>query len=89
LARSNIELLALAGRRGNQALLGNIQLNNQQLPASLSGELTRTDQMRSCQRVLTTVANLIIDVQACKPHQHADLTQAAAIAGKIESSLPS
>ena len=45
----------------------NIQLNNQQLPAWLSGELTRTDtqlaipivrgngdQMRSCQRVLTT-----------------------------------
>jgi hypothetical protein len=89
LARSNIELLALAGRRGNQALLGNIQLNNQQLPASLSGELPRTDQMRSCQRVLTTAANLIIDVQACKPHQRADLTQAAAIAGKIESSLPS
>jgi hypothetical protein len=44
--------------------------------------------MRSCQRVLTTVANLIIDVQACSPHQHADLIQAAAIADKIESSLP-
>jgi hypothetical protein len=27
-------------------------------------------------------------VAACKPHQHADLTQAAAIADKIESSLP-
>lgn len=79
----------------------NIQLNNQQLPAWLSGELTRTDnqlaipvvrgegdQMRSCQRVLTTSANLIIDVQACKPHRHAGVTQAAAIADKIEASLP-
>lgn len=79
----------------------NIQLNNQQLPAWLSGELTRTDtqlaipivrgegdQMRSCQRVLTTAANLVIDVQACKPHQHAGVTQAAAIADKIEAALP-
>ena len=79
----------------------NIQLNGQPLPAWLSGDLTRTDtqlampytrgygdQTRSCQRVLTIAANLIIDIQACKPQQQSAVTQAAAVADKIESKLP-
>lgn len=79
----------------------NIQLNNRQLPAWLSGDLTRTDtqlampiirgsgdQIRSCQRVLAVAANVILDIQACKPQQHVAVTQAVAIADKIESALP-
>jgi hypothetical protein len=79
----------------------NIQLNGQSLPPWRSGELTKTDtrlaipytrgagdQTRSCQHVLSLVANLILDVQACKPQQEAAVTQAADVADKIESKLP-
>jgi hypothetical protein len=79
----------------------NIQLNGQTLPAWHSGELTKTDtrlaipytrgsadQTRSCQHVLSLAANLILDIQACKPQQQSDVTQAAAVADKIESKLP-
>lgn len=79
----------------------NIQLNGQTLPAWRSGDLTKTvtrlampysrgtgDQTRSCQRVLSTAANLILDIQACKPQQQSAITQAAAVADKIESKLP-
>jgi hypothetical protein len=79
----------------------NIRLNDQPLPAWLSGDLTRTDtelsmpftrgsgdQTRSCQRFLAVAANLILDIQACKPQQQATLTEAAQIADKIEAKLP-
>jgi PknH-like extracellular domain len=79
----------------------NIQLNGQALPAWKSGDLTKTDtrlalpytrgtadQTRSCQRVLSIAANLILDIQACKPPQQDAVTAAAAVADKIESKLP-
>jgi hypothetical protein len=79
----------------------NIQLNGQTLPAWHSGDLTKTatrlaipytrgegDQTRSCQRVLSMDANLIFDIQACKPQQPSPVTVAGAIADKIESKLP-
>ena len=79
----------------------NIQLNGQTLPGWRSGDLTKTDtelampytrstgdQIRSCQRVLSLAANLILDIQACKPQQDSAVTQAATVADKIESKLP-
>jgi hypothetical protein len=79
----------------------NIQLNGQALPKWVSGDLTKTDtrlalpytrgtgdQTRSCQRVLSLVANLILDIQACKPQQQTAITAAADVADKIESNLP-
>jgi hypothetical protein len=79
----------------------NIQLNGQTLPKWVSGELTKTDtrlalpytrgtgdQTRSCQRVLSLVANLILDIQACKPQQQSAITAAADVADKIEAKLP-
>jgi hypothetical protein len=79
----------------------NIRLNDQPLPAWFSGDLTKTDnelsmpytrgsgdQTRSCQRFLTVAANLILDIQACKPQQPTTVTAAAEIADKIESKLP-
>jgi PknH-like protein len=79
----------------------NIQLNGQMLPAWHSGDLTQTDtrlaipytrgegdQTRSCQRVLSVVANLILDIQACKPQQQLPVAVAAAVADKIESKVP-
>jgi hypothetical protein len=80
----------------------NIQLNGVPLPPWRSGDLTKTatrlamqytrgagDQTRSCQHVLSLVANLILDIQACKPQQQAPVTSAADVADKIESKLPS
>ena len=79
----------------------NIQLNGHAFPKWVSGELTKTDtrlaipytrgtgdQGRSCQRVLSLVANLILDIQACKPQQQSAITAAADVADKIESKLP-
>jgi serine/threonine-protein kinase len=79
----------------------NIQLNGQKLPGWRSGDLTKTDtrlampytrtsgdQIRSCQRALALVVNLILDIQACKPQQQTAITQAADVADKIESKLP-
>ena len=79
----------------------NIQLNGQALPKWVSGELTKTDtrlalpytrgtgdQSRSCQRVLSLVANLILDIQACKPQQQSAITATADVADKIEAKLP-
>jgi len=79
----------------------NIQLNGQTLPAWHSGELTKTDtrlalpytrgagdQTRSCQHVLSLVANVILDIQACKPQQQSAITAAADVADKIASKLP-
>jgi len=80
----------------------NIRLNEKPLPAWKSGDLTKTDtrlsmpytrgsgdQTRSCQRDLSIVANLILDIQACKPQQQDAVAQAADIADKIESKIPS
>lgn len=79
----------------------NIRLNEQPLPAWLSGDLTKTDTelsmpftrgageaTRSCQHVLSVTANLILDIQACKPAQSTAVTQAATIADRIASNLP-
>lgn len=79
----------------------NIQLNGQALPGWHSGDLTKTDtqlaipytrtsgdQIRSCQRALALVVNVILDIQACKPQQPSAVTQAVDIADKIESKLP-
>jgi hypothetical protein len=79
----------------------NIRLNDQPLPAWLSGDLTKTDtelampftrgsgeQIRHCQRALEVVANLILDIQACKPQQATAVTEAGSIADAIESRLP-
>lgn len=78
-----------------------IQLNGQALPKWHSGDLTKTDnllalpytrtsgdQIRSCQRALAVAANVILDIQACKPQQESPVTQAADIADEIESKLP-
>ena len=79
----------------------NIRLNDQPLPAWRSGDLTATDsrltmpyvrgrgpQTRSCERALAVAANVILDVQACKPQQPADVTQAGEIADRIVTRLP-
>jgi hypothetical protein len=79
----------------------NIQLNGQTLPAWHSGDLTKTDsrlampytrgtgnQTRSCQHVLSLAANLILDIQACRPQQESPITQAVDVTDKIESKLP-
>jgi hypothetical protein len=79
----------------------NITLNGTKLPRWTSGNLTKTvdrlaipvtrgsdDQARSCQRVLSIAANVVVDVQACKPLQQSPVTAAAAIADQIESALP-
>jgi hypothetical protein len=80
----------------------NIRLNDQPLPAWLSGDLTKTDTKlsmpftrgagaatRSCQHVLAVAANLIVDVQACMPQQSVAVTQASTITDRIVSNLPS
>jgi PknH-like extracellular domain len=79
----------------------NIRLNEQAMPKWVSGDLERTDtrlsmpytrgtgdQTRSCQRVLSVAANLILDIQACRPRQPEPATVAGAIADKIEAKLP-
>jgi hypothetical protein len=79
----------------------NIRLNDQQLPAWLSGDLSASDsklampyvrgsgtQVRSCQRALALAANVILDIQACKPQQQAAITAAGDIADRIEAKLP-
>jgi len=79
----------------------NIRLNDQPLPAWLSGDLTATNsrltmpyvrgsgvQTRSCQRALAVAANVILDIAACRPQQASDVTQAGEIADRIEARLP-
>lgn len=78
----------------------NITLNDRPLPKWLSGDLSRTDtrlaipiargvgdESRMCQHSLSVVSNVIIDVEACRPPTRI-VTQAAIIAGKIETGLP-
>jgi hypothetical protein len=79
----------------------NIRLNDQQLPAWLSGELSASDsrltmpyvrgsgtKVRLCQRALAVVANVILDIQACEPRQPMAITAAGEIADRIEAKLP-
>jgi serine/threonine-protein kinase len=79
----------------------NIRLNDQPLPAWLSGDLSATDRrlampyvrgsdpvIRSCERALAVAANVILDVQACKPQQRNAVTQAGEITDRIEAKLP-
>ncbi|MHA3023521.1 sensor domain-containing protein [Mycobacterium sp. BMJ-28] len=79
----------------------NIRLNEQALPKWVSGNLDKTDtllsmpytratgdQTRSCQRALAVAANVILDIQACKPQQAEPVTAAADIAAKIEAKMP-
>ncbi|OBC15996.1 hypothetical protein A5784_28315 [Mycobacterium sp. 852013-50091_SCH5140682] len=78
----------------------NITLNGQPLPRWTSGDLTKTDseltmpftrvngdQTRACQRALAVAANLVMDVQACKP-DGSSVTQAADIVDKIKAAMP-
>jgi hypothetical protein len=73
----------------------NITLNGEPLPKWKSGQLTKTDdeltlpftrvngdQTRDCQRALAVAANLVMDVQACKP-AGSSVTQAADVVGEI------
>ncbi|MDH6194619.1 hypothetical protein M2272_001248 [Mycobacterium frederiksbergense] len=78
----------------------NITLNDEPLPKWTSGDLTTTDseltmpftrvkgdQIRACQRALAVAANLVIDVQACKP-EGSLVTQAADLVDKIKAAMP-
>ncbi|NOP94845.1 sensor domain-containing protein [Mycolicibacterium fortuitum] len=78
----------------------NITLNGEPLPKWKSGELTKTDdeltlpftrvngdQIRACQRALAVAANLVMDVQACKP-AGASVTQAADVVDEIKAAMP-
>ncbi len=79
----------------------NIRLNDQPLPAWLSGDLTSSQnklmmpyvrgsgaQTRSCQHALALATNVILDIQACRPQQPTAVTQAGEIADRIEAKLP-
>ncbi len=78
----------------------NITLNGEALPKWTSGDLTKTDsqltlpftrvngdQTRACQRALAVAANLVMDVQACKP-AGSSVTQAADVVDKIKAAMP-
>lgn len=78
----------------------NITLNGEPLPKWKSGQLTKTDdeltlpftrvngdQTRDCQRALAVAANLVMDVQACKP-AGSSVTQAADVVDKIKAAMP-
>lgn len=78
----------------------NITLNGEPLPRWKSGQLTKTDdeltlpftrvngdQTRACQRALAVAANLVMDIQACKP-EGASVTQAADVVDKIKAAMP-
>ncbi|WP_422748834.1 sensor domain-containing protein [Mycobacterium sp. WMMD1722] len=77
----------------------NITLNGQALPKWRSGRLDRSadrlaigvsrgvgEQLRSCQRVLTVAANVVVDVEACRAGAAA-VDQADRIASLIESGV--
>ncbi|MGW4101013.1 sensor domain-containing protein [Mycobacterium sp. NPDC004974] len=78
----------------------NITLNGERLPKWTSGDLTKTDseltlpftrvngdQTRDCQRALAVAANLVMDIQACKP-AGSSVTQAADVVDKIKAAMP-
>ncbi|TMS52295.1 sensor domain-containing protein [Mycobacterium sp. DBP42] len=77
----------------------NITLNGQPLPRWRSGDLIETDseltlpftridgdQTRACQRALAVAANLVMDIQACKPGG-SSVTQAAEVVDKIKAAM--
>jgi hypothetical protein len=76
----------------------NIAAGAQPATAWMSGELTKTDtdltipvtrqagdQVRRCQRILALKANVVVDLEACKPQP---VTQASALVDRIEAKLP-
>ena len=76
----------------------NIAAGAQPATAWTSGELTKTDtdltipvtrqagdQVRQCQRILAVKANVVIDLEACKPQP---VTQAGALVDRIEAKMP-
>lgn len=78
----------------------NITLNGKPLPKWKSGALTKTDseltlpftrvdgdQIRACQRALAVAANLVMDIQACRP-AGSSVTQAADVVDKITAAMP-
>lgn len=78
----------------------NITLNGQPLPKWTSGDLTEADseltlpftrvdgnQTRACQRALAVAANLVMDIQACKP-AGSSVTQAADVVDKLKAAMP-
>jgi hypothetical protein len=78
----------------------NITLNGEPLPKWTSGDLTKTDseltlpftrvngaQTRACQRALAVAANLVMDIQACKP-AGSSVTQAADVVDQIKAAMP-
>lgn len=79
----------------------NVRINDRAMPKWVSGDLERSDILlampytrgvgdaaRSCQRALAVAANVILDIQACRPPQERPVTAAVDIAGKIEAKLP-
>lgn len=78
----------------------NITLNDGKLPPFLSGELAKTDDRlsmpytrgadastRTCQHVLGVAANVVMDIQACKPQQADPISSAMDVADAIESKM--
>lgn len=79
----------------------NVRINDQAMPKWVSGDLDRSDillampytrgvgaEARSCQRALAVAANVILDIQACRPPQEQPVTAAVDIVEKIEAKLP-
>lgn len=79
----------------------NVRINDQAMPKWVSGGLNRSDillampytrgagaEARSCQRALAVAANVILDIQACRPPQQQPVTAAVDMVEKIEAKLP-
>ena len=79
----------------------NVRVNDRAMPRWVSGELTRTGSLlsmpytrgvgadaRSCQRALAIAANVVADIQACRPPQQEPVTVAVDVAAKIAEKLP-
>ena len=79
----------------------NVRINDQVMPKWVSGELDRSEsllampysrgvgaQAKSCQRALAVAANVILDIQACRPPQDRPITAAVDMVEKIEAKLP-
>ena len=79
----------------------NVRINDQAMPKWESGDLDRSDTLlampytrgvgaeaKSCQRALAVAANVILDIQACRPPQQQPVTAAVDIVESIEAKLP-
>ena len=79
----------------------NVRINDRPMPKWVSGDLQKTDMMlampytrgvgdqaRSCQRALAVAANVILDIQACRPPQQQPVTAAVDMVEMIEAKLP-